>query len=279
MVSFGFGGGKSSSSQQDSVWSEQQPYLLDLYENAQRLAGENKNLLSMSNESGLANIPSIENLNLLSQAGYGDLLSGGKLGNLPSYLKDYLKATTSGEGLAMDTLIGLQGDGANPYLKDMATNALDLMTQNTERNLAPLTRNATFSGGLGGSRQGIAEGILLSDANRDARTFLTDFYGQQYQGDQTRRINAAGAMLDAQRGAAGLSGEAIAGSDANALNALGYTPNMIANTMAPSQAYSSLYGNQWLPYQNYSNIVQNPVVLGSGKSSAWNFNTNAGWVK
>ena len=58
-------------------------------------------------------------------------------------------------------------------------------------------------------------------------------------------------------------GNMLGQQDANALNALGLTSNMLQNQIAPSAA-------AWDPYQQYANILGSPTVLGEGSSGGWN---------
>lgn len=74
----------------------------------------------------------------------------------------------------------------NPYLKsiadDMQRRTMDLLTQN---NLA-IQGNAVGVGGLGGSRQGVAQGVGASRAADSLQGQVAGLYGNAYETDQNR---------------------------------------------------------------------------------------------
>ena len=49
--------------------------------------------------------------------------------------------------------------------------------------------------------------------------------------------------------------------DANRTNALGMTPQMLQNQMAPSQSYLGMSQAQWSPYQSFQGAIGPPTVL------------------
>ncbi len=81
--------------------------------------------------------------------------------------------------------------GQNPFL-DQAIQALQQSsTQNLARNQLPLIRNnAIAAGGLGGSRQGIAEGLAISDLNQTLVNQEAGLRSGQFNQDQTNQLNA-----------------------------------------------------------------------------------------
>jgi hypothetical protein len=69
----------------------------------------------------------------------------------------------------------------NPYLKQAADASTTAITNNLQRNILPsVGETAINSGGYGGSRQGIAEGLAMSDANKQASDAITNMYSQAY---------------------------------------------------------------------------------------------------
>jgi hypothetical protein len=76
----------------------------------------------------------------------------------------------------------------NPYLSsitdDMQRRTQDLLSQNNNA----IRGNAVAYGGLGGSRQGVSEGLAASKAADSLQGNIANLYGQAYQGDQNRLL-------------------------------------------------------------------------------------------
>lgn len=99
-------------------------------------------------------------------------------------------ATSAGQAL-VNKGRGLLGQTApttaqNPYLKsiadDLQRRTMDMLGQN---NLA-IQGNAVGVGGLGGSRQGVAQGLAASRAADSLQGQVAGLYGNAYEGDQNR---------------------------------------------------------------------------------------------
>jgi hypothetical protein len=77
------------------------------------------------------------------------------------------------------------GFSANPYTDWMASSIGGRLNQNLQRNLMPGIRNgAIAAGGLGGSRQGVAEGVAIGDTNRAYGDALAGLYSGQFNADR-----------------------------------------------------------------------------------------------
>ncbi len=80
----------------------------------------------------------------------------------------------------------------NPYLDQQAQNITNMATRNFQEQVAPSIRaGSQMSGGFGGSRQGIAEGLAMSRMNQDLGSSLTNLYGSAYENAQNRMGQAA----------------------------------------------------------------------------------------
>lgn len=76
-------------------------------------------------------------------------------------------------------------DNANPNTQWMAGQISQGVTDHLQRNLLPGIRSsASMAGGLGGSRQGIAEGIAIGDSAKGLSSSLAGLYGGQYNQDR-----------------------------------------------------------------------------------------------
>jgi hypothetical protein len=218
--------------------------------------------LSGQGIGGMGDLNAAMNLPFLGQ------LLGGTAGSNPLYGQ-----MMSGQGTVMDTLTGLQNPQGNPYMQQMGQYGLDQMNKNFENAILPaINTNAVFSGGLGGSRQGIAQGQAADALLNEQANFLNNFYGSQYQNDMNRALGAASTMGGLQLGA----GQGQGQIDQNILNTLGLGGQMLQNQMAPAQGAFNAYNQSWSPYLNYANILGQPTVLGFGDSSSMNMSGGIG---
>ncbi len=81
----------------------------------------------------------------------------------------------------------------NPALQQHAQYAVAPIYDNLVHRTLPAVRNeATANSGYGGSRQGIAEGLAISSANREAGSTTANIYNQAYQ-------NGLNAMVQGQQ--------------------------------------------------------------------------------
>jgi hypothetical protein len=92
--------------------------------------------------------------------------------------------------------------GNNPHLEQAIAALRETGFRDLSRNQLPAIRNnAVASGGLGGSRQGIAEGLALSDLNRDLTNTEARMRQGQFNQDLTQQLQALiqqGAILGNQ---------------------------------------------------------------------------------
>lgn len=88
---------------------------------------------------------------------------------------------------AIGTLSDLASPGISPYLGAYQNQ----VQQNLVRNLLPSIQSEAINAGqLGGGRQGVAQGLAVSDANQQ----ISDMAAQLYNADQDRRLNAVNAL-------------------------------------------------------------------------------------
>jgi hypothetical protein len=71
-------------------------------------------------------------------------------------------------------------DGRNPYLDSMANDIQRRSGQDLGFGLSDIRGNAVGVGGLGGSRQGVAEGLAISRSNDNLQGNLANLYGTDY---------------------------------------------------------------------------------------------------
>lgn len=245
-------GGGANESQNEShsesyVFRGQEPYLLDLY-------GQSQALSRSQDDAGQIAYGILEPfVNENAQAVHNIGSSG-----------DYASGVLDGSDQGMQTLLGLQSQDANPYLDSMFNSAARQVNNNLERNILPSINDGGQQAnpyGGGGSRQGIAEGLALSDANQQMTDMAANLYGGAYSEDQGIRLGAASNYIN--------SGLSATGAQAGIAQALqSGTQGLVNLGLTP-------YQSQWSPLQNYAQVVNSPVVLnnssGTGSSSGWNF--------
>ena len=92
----------------------------------------------------------------------------------------------------------------NPYLSQIANGMTTNLTNNLQRKILPgIGRGAVATGGYGGSRQGIAEGLAIGDTNTALANSLASLYGGAYNQDQSNALSRYGmdqGFYTAQRG-------------------------------------------------------------------------------
>lgn len=145
--------------------------------------------------------------------------------------------------------------GVNPLLDKNVALALEQASTDLSRNLLPQIRSdAGAAGQYGGSRQNIAEGLALSDANRNALTAAMGAYGDQYSSDRAANLQAQAQQDQTALGAAQQIQNIMTGNTAN-----------LGAGMDMAGGFQNL---QWNPLMNYANILGQPIVLGESASGA-----------
>jgi hypothetical protein len=80
---------------------------------------------------------------------------------------------------------------ANPYLENAIAGVRETSLRDLTRNQLPAISNtAVADGGLGGSRQGIAQGLALSDMNRDLINTEAGMRKDQFNTDMSNSLQA-----------------------------------------------------------------------------------------
>jgi hypothetical protein len=88
---------------------------------------------------------------------------------------------------------GQQGYTPNPYLTSQINGLEHQYNNNLTRNLLPAIQSgAAAVGGIGGSRQGIAQGLAVGDSQAGFANAASNLMGQSYENDQNRALQAYG---------------------------------------------------------------------------------------
>ena len=224
--------GKSeSSSSPGSIYGSQDPYLQELYAGASN---------AYNAPQGID--PYAQQVANSAMGGYQTQMGGGIV-----------------DPTLQQNLYGLaSGQVQNQALGGAIQAGLTDINQNLTRNMLPaIGTGAAMTNTSGGSRQGIAEGLALSDANQQATDFVNQMYSQNF--GQTLE-----SMLGANQQLGGLNSQQNLAQQ----SALGYSPEMALLGISPTQMALQ---QQYAPLQAYGNILGPPVPLSGGSSSSgWN---------
>lgn len=254
-----FGADESESEQKRKIWKPQANLLKDVYSGTQDLVAGSP-YLDQALSSGEAAIPGMAGYGGQALPAWSNFLSGGTYGGQNFDLSG-LNQMAQGQGESFDTYSALQNPMGNPYLDQMAGRGMNNLFQNYAQNYLPsVTNEAVASGGLGGSRQGIAQGVGYQGLMDSAGDYLTNLYGGQYQSDMNRALSAANAANQYQLGGLGQAAQVGQQADQTGLNALmqGQTAMNLGFT-APNM-YNQLYNMQWQPYQQGAAVAGNPYT-------------------
>lgn len=238
MVSFGMNKANKRSSSSQDVWGAQKPYLRDLYGEGQALFDRQKYA------PGITAQRTLNDLMPAAMQGYQGLFNRGS---------EF--AGSQGMGWLGKTL------GENPYLQDAIDATQQGIYENVERYGLPQDRrSAIMAGQAGSNRQGIAEGLRLAEADKQAANIAS----QMRQQDLARQQQAAQALNQSQLQNYAMQNQAALGG----LNAMS---GLLQNTLTPYQA-------AWMPLQSYSGIVGGPTTLtqSSSKDTSWGFDMGFG---
>lgn len=172
-----------------------------------------------------------------------------------------------GGGMPPPVAAGPSGGGApalssykqNPYLQDMAKGLQTQFNNNLSFNTLPALRGgAVAAGGVGGSRQGIAEGLATAQSNIGADNAIAGLYGQDYGNQMNRNMQQYG--LD-QNYSLGLGNQALT----NQGQQLGFYTNQRQLDQSGAQLGANLYNQgtngQWNPINNASGVYNNYTGL------------------
>lgn len=85
----------------------------------------------------------------------------------------------------------------NPYLDQQAQNITRGFNRNLQEQVLPGLRSRFIgSGGLGGSRQGIAEGLATARSGEGLSSAITNMYAQDYENSQNRGLQGSIANMN-----------------------------------------------------------------------------------
>lgn len=308
-------GGSDQQQSKSYVFRGQEPYLIDLYNKGQ--VTQTRQTPRAADIAGTVSdyyLPQV--VDTLSGIGDQTDLSSAKLNKIlgkESKAQQTLSALQrtgndagqdfmrdlmwyNGTDLGMKTLANMQEGGLNPFLRRMVNSAGKAVSRNLQRNILPSLvtgGNQANPYGGGGSRQGIAEGLALSDANQQIADLATNLYGGAYDADQSRRLSAAtnfsqlkDADLARQLSAASTYNQSkeatkarrmsaanaqvqnqLSAQDAIAKNQSDYLQQLLSGSGAVLNLGMSPLQQAWNQLLNYKQVVSDPAILNSSFGS------------
>lgn len=178
---------------------------------------------------------------------------------------------------------GATGATGNPYLDSIAGTITQRLNENYERGLVPIGDAAISAGGLGGSRQGVAQGIALEGTQDALASALAGLYGGAYESDQNRGVQRYGIDQSYNLGMTNAANNRYATEGAQNLGNQNSWMNFYTNQRGQdlsqlglgAQLYQSGLTGEWNPLNQASGIYNtasgNTVNVNSGGQ------TGGGW--
>lgn len=251
------GGSKSqsqSTSQPSTVWGGQSPYLEALYKGAFEKMGGSVTP-GQAGSKGVPGSPDTYNMGNVNPQGsaydYASGIAGGAGGAFGNQ--------AAGGFVNPEMMKNLQGLGSGQFQNQALGGAIEAglgdISRNFQRNIMPgINTGSAMTNTSGGSRQGIAQGLAASEANRQASDFTQRMYSNNF-GQQLQ------SMLGANQQMGNLQGM----SNAAQQGAMQQAPNLAGLGAAPDAAY---WQQQFAPLSAFQSIIGNPAILGGGSQSS-----------
>lgn len=92
----------------------------------------------------------------------------------------------------------LSRDMSNPYIQGVLSDSLDRMGDLFDRQIAGVRRNAVSIGGLGGTRQALAEQLVAEENNRAAKELTNQMMMDLYSENERNKFTALNNLLGEQ---------------------------------------------------------------------------------
>lgn len=161
----------------------------------------------------------------------------------------------------------------NPYLGGIADDITRRTTNNLTRNILPqIGRNSVAAGGYGGSRQGIAEGLAMSETSDALAGQLANLYGTQFNSDRNYGLQSDALDLNVYNANQGWTRQGQQDQINLLGNLLGWNQNAIGNATTAQNTpmnYWQQFGNTGaqlggLGGTNSQNMQGNPYLSAIG---------------
>lgn len=157
-----------------------------------------------------------------------------------------------------------QSPTQNPYLPQI-TEAMQQQNQFALQNgLNAIRSNSVGVGGLGGSRQGVAEGVATGLAAQGLAGNLANLYGQSWNADQNRSLQRYGIDSNAALGWGGLDNQRY-GMDQSFYTA--QRGQDLQSMGLGAQLWQAGMNAPWTPIQNANGVYGNYTGFGNSTTT------------
>lgn len=165
--------------------------------------------------------------------------------NSPEYLSQHPASTGASTGAQPGASTGGYGLSSNPYQGGQANAIRNQQSQLLDHAMSQIGANSVATGGYGGSRQGVAEGVAAGQAATGLDSALANLYSTNWNQDQNRGLQQYGMDQNFYTGQRGLD-------------------------LQQAGLGATLYGlgqqGQWSNLQNYNNILSPYTGFGTSTS-------------
>lgn len=175
--------------------------------------------------------------------------------------QNQLQSILQGPGMQFLTSGAALDPNSNPALQRAIQGATQPIVQNFQNSVLPsITQGAIASGGFGGTRQGIAEGLAAQQEQSTIGNVAAQMMNQNYQTGLNAMQGSLGQLINGQLGGQQAQQQALAGTQAGigqASSLLSNTGNILQQTTVPAQALAAVGGqNQAMSQAQLSEQVQ-----------------------
>lgn len=171
---------------------------------------------------------------------------------------------------------GAFGTQSSPWMSSVADDIMRRTQDALGQSFNAIRSNAVGVGGLGGSRQGVAEGLATRGAMDSMQGQLANLYNNDYQNTQNRGLQAYGIDTNAYLGnqnqwmnfGLGLGNQALT-NQGQMLNFYGNERRTDLDALRTgADLYSAGFGGEWSPIQNAANIYRPFSGMGGSETES-----------
>lgn len=257
----------NSSDYDQGVWDVQGDALKDLYDSASGLFS-GSNFDQFQDMAGNLQ-PYMDNIMGGGMGGYNNMLGGGSIGDtsdIRSALMESLQSTQGGSNLGnmYNSIVGGEG---NTYIDPMVDAMKDSSMENLDRMQSGTAMDAASMGQGGSSRHAMQNAMQARDVNNDMLDRETTMRGGAYDTDLQMKMDIARQADQGIQNTQSNYMNMLGMADNNANSGMGYGSNLMNLGMGSMNPMMQAFNMPWNALGQYSNVIGNPTVLGSGSGS------------
>jgi hypothetical protein len=274
--STGLSKSKNKSRTSENVWGPQGDALEGLYGSASDLFGNMNDYYGQMNQQASNLQPYNRGIMDRSVQGQEHMMGGGAYGDTQdarSMLMNSLGRSGEGSNLGRmyESIVGGKG---NTYIDPMVDAMKSSGMDNLKRMQSGTGLDAAAMGQGGSSRHAMQNAMQSRDMNRDMMDRETMMRGGAYDTDMGMKLDIARQADTGVQNTQRNLMQMLSGADRNinmGMNQGGNMQNLGMGSMAPTMTAAQA---PWDMLNQYSNVIGDPTVLGSGRSSGSSFGAN-----